>query len=1033
MTQPRHDALAMNPTDGASSIPPPISMSSSHSASVAPENVELGYLASGPASELSSRRARPVSPLRPVSQMPEEKPDTLNTGLVDPELMGVSPVDLNALAVPNQMSTLARDTSASVSRSNTHPRQAARFNETPPQQPETSAPLQREESVNTAHEERFRWSLGNYMLGRTIGAGSMGKVKYGYCKTDGAKVAVKIVPRHTSVNGVMQQARERAKQGNALSGSDLEAALARARSKDASKEVRILREGSLQLLLQHPYVCRMRELIVHHNHYYLVFEHINGGQMLDYIISHGRLRERSARVFARQIGSALQYCHANNVVHRDLKIENILISKSGNIKIIDFGLSNLYSPHSHLSTFCGSLYFAAPELLSARVYTGPEVDVWSFGVVLFVLVCGKVPFDDQSMPALHARIKRGYVDYPSWLSPECRHLLSRMLVTNPAQRATLAEVLAHPWMMKGYEAQEPSYLVPRMPLRAEALDPNVIERMTGFDFGSSADIERRLAELLRSDAYLAVLAQHERGESVERAVPRSGPPTDSRTANRLSRQLSSMPYFRRRSRVVEPEEPSVSPPRPSLDPMYGYDPLISIYFLVQELRERELCGTVSYSSSDLLQRKTETTQDATANSAKAAETASAIAAESDLPLLPNAGPDTATQLASAPDAPNHVPTPPVEIPSPTVRQPEQSHMSPLATGAPLAVPPALTLPPQSMHEPTPVFESRQKSQPHGAMLGVPRPRAAANELESSLRSNLISEGCSWSPKLPPPPLPPPSLPQRSLSMSYSSRSRFDRKPALPSPLSLGVAVAPNAETSQLPLQSDVDSVSPVSNGTQLLRRFGTLSVRPSSRYEPESTENDTIPPSTPGEAPMSPAMAPVPASDAPVAQEKATSKPVFLKGLFSVQTTSRRPRVVIRRDLIRVLNLFGIQHHEIRGGFECTFRGSLDEPALAEPMRSATAPAMPVGDAPVDDGSSLVATGIGEIPIDRGDTAGVTVESPPRIDHSSSTAEAEVQFEVFVVKVPLLLGINGLQFRRVSGNPWQYQTLAKRILTELNL
>lgn len=100
----------------------------------------------------------------------------------------------------------------------------------------------------------------------------------------------------------------------------------------------------------------------------------------------------------------------------DLKIENILISKTGNIKIIDFGLSNLYSPHSHLSTFCGSLYFAAPELLNAKVYTGPEVDVWSFGIVLYVLVCGKVPFDDQSMPALHAKIKRGQVDYPPWLS-----------------------------------------------------------------------------------------------------------------------------------------------------------------------------------------------------------------------------------------------------------------------------------------------------------------------------------------------------------------------------------------------------------------------------------------------------------------------------------------------------------------------------------------------------------------------------------------------------------------------------------------
>jgi serine/threonine protein kinase len=100
----------------------------------------------------------------------------------------------------------------------------------------------------------------------------------------------------------------------------------------------------------------------------------------------------------------------------DLKIENILISKTGNIKIIDFGLSNLYSPFDHLSTFCGSLYFAAPELLNAKVYTGPEVDVWSFGIVLYVLVCGKVPFDDQSMPALHAKIKRGLVEYPAWLS-----------------------------------------------------------------------------------------------------------------------------------------------------------------------------------------------------------------------------------------------------------------------------------------------------------------------------------------------------------------------------------------------------------------------------------------------------------------------------------------------------------------------------------------------------------------------------------------------------------------------------------------
>ena len=138
--------------------------------------------------------------------------------------------------------------------------------------------------------------------------------------------------------------------------------------------------------------------------------------MLDYIISHGKLKEKQARKFSRQIVSALDYCHRNSIVHRDLKIENILISKTGDIKIIDFGLSNLFAPRGHLKTFCGSLYFAAPELLQARAYVGPEVDVWSFGIVLYVLVCGKVPFDDQSMPALHAKIKKGLVDYPNWLS-----------------------------------------------------------------------------------------------------------------------------------------------------------------------------------------------------------------------------------------------------------------------------------------------------------------------------------------------------------------------------------------------------------------------------------------------------------------------------------------------------------------------------------------------------------------------------------------------------------------------------------------
>ena len=237
---------------------------------------------------------------------------------------------------------------------------------------------------------------GQWSLGKTIGAGSMGKVKLAKNLETGEQVAVKIIPRQSTDEHRNDRDRERA---------------------DHSKEIRTAREAAIVTLLNHPFVCAMRDVVRTNYHWYMLFEYVNGGQMLDYIISHGKLKEKQARKFGRQIASALDYCHRNSIVHRDLKIENILISKTGDIKIIDFGLSNLFSPRSHLKTFCGSLYFAAPELLQAKQYTGPEVDLWSFGIVLYVLVCGKVPFDDQSMPQLHSKIKKGAVDYPTWLSP----------------------------------------------------------------------------------------------------------------------------------------------------------------------------------------------------------------------------------------------------------------------------------------------------------------------------------------------------------------------------------------------------------------------------------------------------------------------------------------------------------------------------------------------------------------------------------------------------------------------------------------
>ncbi|GMF02590.1 unnamed protein product [Ambrosiozyma monospora] len=227
-------------------------------------------------------------------------------------------------------------------------------------------------------------------------------------------------------------------------------------------------------------------------------------------------------------------------------IENIMINKNGEIKIIDFGLSNMFDRQHLLKTYCGSLYFAAPELLSAHPYIGPEVDVWSFGVVLYVLVCGKVPFDDQSVSALHEKIKKGHVEYPDKLSRECVSLLSRMLVVDPTKRASLHEVMAHPWMVKGFECPPSNYLPHRTPLELP-LDPDVLQIMVEYELVSSEQqASNELTYLLTSSQY----------------------------------QLATKNWH---ARYSQPElyDESIQ------DPTLGFHPLISIYYLVDEMLKRK--------------------------------------------------------------------------------------------------------------------------------------------------------------------------------------------------------------------------------------------------------------------------------------------------------------------------------------------------------------------------------------------------------------------------------------------------------------
>ncbi|CAO3642837.1 unnamed protein product [Cunninghamella echinulata] len=404
----------------------------------------------------------------------------------------------------------------------------------------------------TSEHKKQAYRIQNYVIYRkTIGQGSMGKVKLAECLTDRdqQKYAVKIMPK-----------------------VDLVAAAASTEKpkdpKDTPKEreQRTVRELAIMYLLRHPNICQLKEYITDGDYYYMFLEYVDGGQLLDYIIRHGKLREKQARKFARQIASALDYCHRNSIVHRDLKIENILLTRDENIKIIDFGLSNIYSPSKLLSTFCGSLYFAAPELLKARHYTGPEVDVWSFGVVLYVLVCGRVPFDDTSLPALHAKIKSGKVDeYPDHLSKECVDLLSKILVVDPKKRLTLSAVENHPWMKRGYDEPISSNIPHRQIINT--IDSDIIKGMHGFGLGDEVTIRNKLERVIRTDEYKEAALKIEQNQQLQ-----------WQRQNKVQK-----PRWRRSLTPIGKKLNQIDDDPLSLPAMY--DPLLSIYYLVKERKE----------------------------------------------------------------------------------------------------------------------------------------------------------------------------------------------------------------------------------------------------------------------------------------------------------------------------------------------------------------------------------------------------------------------------------------------------------------
>ncbi|PAA59127.1 hypothetical protein BOX15_Mlig030225g2 [Macrostomum lignano] len=315
----------------------------------------------------------------------------------------------------------------------------------------------------SASEEKHSVKIGNYALSETIGSGTFGKVKLGVHNMTGHKVAVKIVNR------------------------------GKIKSLDVASKLR--REIQNMQAFRHPHIIKLYQVISTPTDIFLVMEYVSGGELFDYIVKRHHLSEQESRRFFQQIISGVDYCHKHMIVHRDLKPENLLLDANLNVKIADFGLSNIMADGEFLRTSCGSPNYAAPEVISGKLYVGPEVDVWSAGIILFALLCGSLPFDDENVHTLFRKIKSGHYLIPGHVSEGAAHLLKSVLRVDPLKRATVDDIRKHEW----FKVDLPAYLFPPDTEK----DSSVIDKTAVLEVAEKCGVSERdvYRELLSGDPH----------------------------------------------------------------------------------------------------------------------------------------------------------------------------------------------------------------------------------------------------------------------------------------------------------------------------------------------------------------------------------------------------------------------------------------------------------------------------------------------------------------------------------------------------
>ena len=255
--------------------------------------------------------------------------------------------------------------------------------------------------------------IGNYILGKKLGQGTFGIVVLGKHEITGESVAIKILDKEKIVR--------------------------------ESDKTRLEREIRIMKIMYHNNIVHLYQVIENSKELFLIMEYISGKELFDYIINKRHLDEIESCKFYQQIISGIEYLGKTKVAHRDLKPENLLLDSKKNIKIVDFGLSNTYFQNELLSTACGSPCYAAPEMLSGEKYNGINIDIWSSGIVLYAMLCGYLPFEDNDNPKLYKKIIKGVFETPEFLSSSAVDLLHRILNVDPMKRYTIAQIKEHPW------------------------------------------------------------------------------------------------------------------------------------------------------------------------------------------------------------------------------------------------------------------------------------------------------------------------------------------------------------------------------------------------------------------------------------------------------------------------------------------------------------------------------------------------------------------------------------------------------------